>query len=190
MLDIVSVHVTLHERRWEMGQVLDRPIRRVVAAAVLLNPFARRYVEDLSELIDASIPIGKLLSDAAIEALGGRVESFGKGAIVGMAGELEHAAALLHPALGSALRDACGGGSAIIPSAKKRGGPGTTLDVPLHYKDAAFVRSHFDAIELRIADAPADDQLVVAVAVTDGGRPLARVGGLSREQAVGEDGLR
>ena len=97
---------------------------------------------------------------------------------------------MLHPKFGAPLRDACGGGMAIIPSAKKRGGPGCTLDVPLHYKDAAFVRTHFDAVELRIADAPGDDELVIAVAVTDGGRPLPRVGGLEVSQIVGDDGLR
>lgn len=97
---------------------------------------------------------------------------------------------MLHLKFGAPLRDACGGGMAIIPSAKKRGGPGCTLDVPLHYKDAAFVRTHFDAVELRIADAPGDDELVIAVAVTDGGRPLPRVGGLEVSQIVGDDGLR
>ena len=109
---------------------------------------------------------------------------------MGTDGELEHVAAMLHPEFGAPLREASGGGKAIIPSAKKRGGPGVTLDVPLHYKDAAFVRSHFDAVELRIVDAPADDELVIAVAVTDGGRPLPRVGGLQVSEIVGEDGLR
>ena len=97
---------------------------------------------------------------------------------------------MLHPEFGAPLREACGGGTAIIPSAKKRGAPGSTLDVPVHYKDAAFVRSHFDAVELRIADAPDDDELVIAVAVTDGGRPLPRVGGLQVSEVVGENGLR
>ena len=96
----------------------------------------------------------------------------------------------MHPSFGNPLREAVGGGKAIIPSAKKRGGPGTSLDIPLHYKDAAFVRSHFDAMEIRIVDAPADDEIVLAVAVTDGGRPHPRVGGLTMEDAVGEDGLR
>ncbi|MHB1508115.1 MAG: amino acid synthesis family protein [Acidimicrobiales bacterium] len=190
MVQVLGVHLQIDERRWEMGRELAPPIRRVVAAAVLSNPFAGSYVEDLSELIDASVPIGTELAQAAVAALGGQVHSYGKGAIVGLDGELEHAAALLHPALGTPLRDACGGGKAIIPSAKKRGGPGTTLDVPLHYKDAAFVRSHFDAIELRIGESPAPDQIVLAVAVSDGGRPLPRVGGLAVSEAKGEDGLR
>src|SRR5207249_12001866 len=108
-----------------------------------------------------------LLSKRAVEVLGGvGAESYGKAGIVGTAGELEHVAAIIHPKFGNPLRDAVGGGKAIIPSAKKRGGPGASIDVPLHYKDAAFVRSHFDAMEVRIPDAPAADELVVAVVVT------------------------
>ncbi len=190
MIRILGMHVLVDERRVEMGRDLDPYVRRVVAAAVIENPFAGRYVEDLSELIDDSVPLGVELSRLAVATLGNAVHSYGKGAIVGMAGELEHAAALLHPKLGTPLREACGGGKAIIPSAKKRGGPGTTLDIPLHYKDAAFVRSHFDAIELRIGESPGPDQLVLAVAVTDHGRPLPRVGGLMVGEAIGEDGLR
>ena len=190
MIRILGTHVRVDERRVEMGRDLAPYVRRVVAAAVIENPFAGQYVEDLSELIDGSVPLGEELSHLAVATLGNPVHSYGKGVIVGMAGELEHAAALLHPKLGAPLREACGGGKAIVPSAKKRGGPGTTLDIPLHYKDAAFVRSHFDAIELRIGEAPAADQIVVAVAVTDHGRPLPRVGGLTIDDALGEDGLR
>ena len=108
----------------------------------------------------------------------------------GLAGELEHAAALLHPKFGAPMRAALGGGAAIIPSAKKMGGPGDAIDVPLHYKDAAFVRSHFDAIEVRVPAAPRDDEIVVIAAVSCGGRPFARVGGLRMEEADGQDGLR
>ena len=190
MVQVLGTYLYVDERRVEMGQELAKPIRRVVAAAVLRNPFAGLYAEDLNELIEAGVPIGTELAQAAVAALGGKVHSYGKGAIVGLDGELEHAAALLHPALGTPLREACGGGKAIIPSTKKRGGPGTTLDIPLHYKDAAFVRSHFDAIEFRVGESPAPDQILLAVAVTDGGRPLARIGGLTVEAAVGEDGLR
>lgn len=166
-------------------------MRRVVTAAVLRNPFAGRYAEDLQELIDESVSLSGTLASIAVAQLGGApVHSYGKGGIVGTKGELEHVAAMLHPEFGAPLREACGGGKSIIPSAKKRGAPGATLDVPVHYKDAAFVRSHFDAVELRIADAPDDDELVIAVAVTDGGRPLPRVGGLQVSEIVGEDGLR
>jgi hypothetical protein len=184
--------VTIVEDVWtEAGRPVDPPVRRVATAAVLANPFAGRYVEDLNELIAASVELSGTLSQTAVVQLEGKpVHSYGKGGIVGTKGELEHVAAMLHPEFGRPLRDACGGGKAIIPSSKKRGGPGVTLDVPLHYKDAAFVRSHFDAIELRIVDAPDDDEMVIAVAVTDGGRPLPRVGGLQVSEIVGEDGLR
>jgi hypothetical protein len=117
-------------------------------------------------------------------------ESYGKAAIVGTDGELEHAAAILHPKLGTPMRKAVGGGKAIIPSSKKIGGPGTEIDVPLHYKDAAFVRSHFDAMAVRVPDAPRPDEIVVVIVVTDSGRPHARIGGLKKDEAKKEDGLR
>jgi hypothetical protein len=110
--------------------------------------------------------------------------------MVGEAGELEHAAAILHPKLGAPLRVAVGKGAALVPSGKKMGGPGQVLDVPLGHKDAAYVRSHFDGIEVRLNDAPRAGEIMVAVAVTDSGRPLARVGGLTHGEAKGEDGLR
>ncbi len=181
----------IDETHLEAGRSVDPPIRRVIVAAVCTDPFAGRYVEDLTPLIEESVPLGERLTAAAVALLDGKpVHSYGKGGIVGTKGELEHIAAMLHPKFGTPVRAEVGGGKAIIPSAKKRGGPGTPLDIPLHYKDAAFVRTHFDAVELRIADAPADDELVIAVAVTDGGRPLPRVGGLTVDDAVGEDGLR
>jgi hypothetical protein len=189
--DIRKIVTIVEEVRMEAGRPVEPPIRRVVTAAVLANPFAGRYVEDLSELIAESVALSGTLSAIAVAHLVGKpVHSYGKGGIVGTKGELEHVAAMLHPEFGAPLREACGGGKAIIPSAKKRGAPGATLDIPVHYKDAAFVRSHFDAVELRIADAPDDDELVIAVAVTDGGRPLPRVGGLQVAEIVGEDGLR
>jgi hypothetical protein len=190
-MEIRKLVTMIDEVRLEMGRPVDPATRRVVVAAILTNPFAGRYVEDLSELIEASVDLSTLLSTTAVSQLGGAtVHSYGKGAIVGSRGELEHAAALLHPKFGNPLREACGGGKAIIPSAKKRGGPGTPLDIPLHFKDAAFVRSHFDAVELRVVDAPSEDEIVLAVAVTDGGRPHPRVGGLAVDEIVGEDGLR
>ncbi|MGZ5345914.1 MAG: amino acid synthesis family protein [Actinomycetota bacterium] len=189
--DIRKIVSIVEDVRREAGRPVDPPIRRVVTAAVLANPFAGGYVEDLSPLITESVELSSMLSEIAVAQLDSRpVHSYGKGGIVGTKGELEHVAAMLHPEFGAPLREACGGGKAIIPSAKKRGAPGSTLDVPVHYKDAAFVRSHFDAVELRIADAPDDDELVIAVAVTDGGRPLPRVGGLQVSEVVGENGLR
>lgn len=190
-MEIRKFVTMIDEVRLEAGRPVDPPIRRVISGVVLSNPFAGTYAEDLTDLIDGSVELSTVLSQSAVAHLGGRpVHSYGKGAIVGVKGELEHAAALLHPKFGNPLREACGGGKAIIPSTKKRGGPGTPLDIPLHYKDAAFVRSHFDAVELRVSDGPADDEIVLAVAVTDGGRPHPRVGGLEIGGIVGEDGLR
>ena len=116
--------------------------------------------------------------------------SYGKAAIVGEGGEIEHAAALLHPKMGAGLRIAVEKGAALVPSSKKRGGMGTAIDVPLGHKDAAFVRSHFDAIEARVSDAPRKNEIVVVIAVTDSGRPLPRVGGLQTHEIKGLDGLK
>jgi hypothetical protein len=183
----------VEETRLEMGRPVDPPTRRAAVVAVIENPFAGRYVEDLSELIEIGEELGRLLTERAVAALGisgDRAESYGKAAAVGEEGELEHAAALLHPKLGTPVRQVLGKGAALIPSSKKRGGPGMALDIPLGHKDAAFVRSHFDGMEVRVTDAPRAREIMVAVAVTDSGRPLPRVGGLTKDQIKGEDGLR
>jgi hypothetical protein len=183
----------LEETRREMGRTVDPPTRRAAAVAVIENPFAGGYVEDLSELMAIGEELGELLTTRAVAALGipgASVESYGKAAAVGENGELEHAAAILHPKLGAPVRRVLGKGAALIPSSKKCGGPGTVLDIPLGHKDAAFVRSHFDAMEVRVNDAPRANEIMVAIAVTDSGRPLARVGGLTKDQIKGEDGLR
>jgi len=161
--------------------------------AVIANPYAGRYAENLDELITIGEQLGGLLGERCVQALGitpSQAQSYGKAAIVGEAGELEHAAAILHPKLGAPLRKAVEKGAALVPSAKKQGGVGSAVDVPLGHKDAAFVRSHFDAIEARISDAPRANEIVVAVAVTDSGRPLPRIGGLQVSEIKGEDGLR
>ncbi len=183
----------VEETRLEMGRVIDPPTRRAAAVAVIENPFAGTYVEDLSALIAIGEELGGLLTERAVAALGivgERAQSYGKAALVGESGELEHAAALLHPKMGTPVRKALGRGAALIPSSKKRGGPGAVLDIPLGHKDAAFVRSHFDGMEVRINDAPRANEIMVAVAVTDSGRPLPRVGGLTITEVKGEDGLR
>jgi hypothetical protein len=183
----------VEETHAEMGQPVDPPTRRAAAAAVIQNPFAGKFVPDLTELMDIGEELGALLTERAVAALGipgPSAESYGKAAAVGENGELEHAAAILHPKLGTPVRKALGKGAALIPSAKKRGGPGVSLDIPLGHKDAAFVRSHFDAMEIRVNDAPRAGEILVAVAITDSGRPLPRVGGLSKDQIKGEDGLR
>jgi hypothetical protein len=177
----------------EMGRAVEPPTRKAAALAVINNPFSGRDSEDLAELIEIGENLGDILGRMAVDALGvepSRVESFGKAAIVGEDGELEHAAAILHPKLGKPFRDAVEKGASIIPSAKKMGGVGTSIDVPLGYKDAAFVRSHFDAMEVRVSDAPRHGEIVVVLAVTDSGRPRPRVGGLTKDQVVGKDGLR
>ena len=183
----------VEETRTEMGRAVNPPTRRAAAAAVIENPFAGRYVEDLTELMEIGEELGALLTERAVAALGipgPSAESYGKAAAVGENGELEHAAAILHPKLGMPVRKTLGKGAALIPSSKKRGGPGVPLDIPLGHKDAAFVRSHFDGMEIRVNDAPRANEILVAIAVTDSGRPLPRVGGLTKDQIKGEDGLR
>ena len=190
---IRKVYVFVEETHEEAGQNLDQPTRKAAAAAVIKNPFSGGYQEDLSLLYQYSEELGAMLTQKAVAALGiapEEVQSYGKGAISGGRGELEHCAALMHPALGKPMRDNVGGGKALIPSAKKMGYPGAAIDVPLGHKDAAFVRSHFDAMEVRLPDAPREDELVLVVAVTDSGRPLPRVGGLRIDEIKGEDGLR
>src|SRR5260370_22781836 len=191
--DIRKIVTFVEETRSERGRAGAAPSRRAAAVAVIVNRFAGRYVEDLTELIDIGEELGGMLAERAVAALGiagADAQSYGKAAAVGENGELEHAAAILHPKLGAPVRKALGRGAALIPSSKKRGGPGVALDVPLGHKDAAFVRSHFDGMEVRIADAPRANEIMVAIAVTDSGRPLPRVGGLTKDQIKGEDGLR
>ena len=179
--NIRKLVIQVDETRKEMGRDITPPTRRAVAIAVIENPYAGRYSENLDELIAIGEELGALLGQKAVKALGiepGQAQSYGKAAIVGEGGELEHAAAILHPKLGAPLRVAVEKGAALVPSAKKRGTLGTAIDVPLGHKDAAFVRSHFDAVEARVSDAPRAGEIVVAVAVTDSGRPLPRIGGL------------
>jgi hypothetical protein len=190
---IRKIATFVEEIHTEMGRRVDPPTRRAAAVAVIENPYAGKYLENLSELMTIGEELGELLTQRAVAALGisgPSAESYGKAAAVGENGELEHAAAILHPKLGTPVRRVLGKGAALIPSSKKRGGLGVVLDIPLGHKDAAFVRSHFDGMEVRINDAPRPNEIMVAIAVTDSGRPLARVGGLSKEQIKGEDGLR
>jgi hypothetical protein len=191
--DIRRIAVWVEETHREMGQTIAPATRKAVAVAVIANPFAGRYAEDLSELIEIGAELGGLLGQRCVAALGitpAEAQSYGKAAMVGEDGELEHAAAILHPKLGAPLRAAVEKGAALVPSSKKMGGPGQALDVPLGHKDAAYVRSHFDGIEVRLPDAPRAGEIMVAVAVTDSGRPLPRVGGLTHDAAEGKDGLR
>jgi hypothetical protein len=190
---IRKIVVVLEETHREMDKGLAAPTRKAAAIAIIANPFAGRYVEDLEPLMAIGEELGGLLGRRCVEALGitpAQAESYGKAAMVGEGGELEHAAALLHPRMGKPLREAVEKGAALVPSAKKMGGPGQTLDIPLGHKDAAYVRSHFDAMEVRLHDGPRAGEIMVAIAVTDSGRPLPRVGGLTHAEAEGKDGLR
>ncbi|MDA9251465.1 amino acid synthesis family protein [Alphaproteobacteria bacterium] len=187
---IVTIVEDTHE---EAGQSISPPTRRAAAVAVIENPFAGIYQDDLEMLMAIGEELGGLLGERCVAALGitpQQAQSYGKAALVGENGELEHAAAILHPRLGKPLRAAVEKGAALVPSNKKRGGMGHPIDVPLGHKDAAYVRSHFDGMEVSLNDAPRANEILVAVAIADSGRPLPRVGGLTHDDAEGKDGLR
>lgn len=191
--DIRKLVVMVEEIRSEMGRKIAPPTRKAAAVAVIANPFAGQFIEDLTPLMEIGAELGGLLGGKCVEALGitpAQAESYGKAAMVGEAGELEHAAAILHPNMGAPLRKQVEKGAALVPSSKKMGGPGQPLDVPLGHKDAAYVRTHFDAMEVRLCDAPKAGEILVAIAVTDSGRPLPRIGGLTADQISKGDGLR
>jgi Amino acid synthesis len=185
---LTSVEEIFHEG----GPAPETPLRRAAALAIIHNPFAGRYVQDIAGFMDDLKPLGMEMAKALIAALGGNseiVEGYGKGAIVGSAGEVEHGA-LWHVPGGYAMREVLGGAKAIVASTKKVGGPGTRLDVPITHINAAYVRSHFDAIEVGISDGPRADEMVLALVMTTGPRVHARVGGLKASEIKGEDGLR
>ena len=171
-MKIRKIVTFVEETRSEMERTIDPPTRKAAAVAVIENPYAGKYVEDLTELMTIGEELGDLLTERAIAVLGipgSAAESYGKAAAVGENGEIEHAAAILHPKLGTPVRRALGKGAALIPSSKKRGGLGLALEIPLGHKDAAYVRSHFDGMEVRINDAPRANEIIVAIAVTDSG---------------------
>jgi Amino acid synthesis len=182
--------VTFREEIQSDGErELERPLRRAAVAVVCTNPYADRWSDDLAELIDFGEYLGDELTRRCQEALGEPVEAYGKGGIVGEHGELEHVAAVLHPRFGAPTRDRVGGVS-ILPSVKKRAAMGATLDIPVHHIKAMLVRSHFDAVTISVPDAPGANELLLALAVTNAGRPHARIGGLAAADVIGEDGLR
>ena len=176
----------------EGGPVARTPYRRAAILSVIKNPFAGRFVEEIVGFSDDLKPLGLEMAKGLIAALGGdpkKIEGYGKGAIVGEAGEVEHGA-LWHAPGGYAMREALGGAKAIVPSAKKVAGPGARLDVPITHIDASYVRSHFDAIEVGIADAPRADEMLLVLAMTTGARVHNRAGGLKASEIKGLDGLR
>ena len=184
--------VTVEEIFHEGGPVADKPQRRAAALAVIHNPFAGNFVQEIAGFMEDLNPLGLDMAKALVSALGGdpkAVEGYGKGAIVGESGELEHGA-LWHVPGGYAMREILGGAKAIVASTKKVGGPGTRLDVPITHINASYVRSHFDAMEVGIPDAPRADELVLALVMTTGPRVHERVGGLRASDVKGEDGLR
>jgi hypothetical protein len=190
---IRKTQVIVETTHTEMGRKVSPATRKACAIAVIANPYAGKFSKSLSQLEAIGEELGGLLGQMCVDALGIKpadAQSYGKAAIVGENGEWEHAAAILHPKLGAPLRKAVQKGAALVPSVKKLGGQGARIDVPLGHKDAAYVRSHFDGMEVGLADAPRADEILVAVAVTDSGRPFQRVGGLTHEQAEGKDGLR
>lgn len=188
--EIRKIVTLVEETRIEIGEVVDPPSRQCAAVAVIKNPYAGRFSHDLPELEAAGAELGDLLGRRAMDALGisaAEVHSFGKAAIIGENGEKEHGAACMHPTMGKPLRDIVGPAPSIIPSAKKVGGPGTAIDCPLHHKEDVWTFSHFDAMEVALADAPRADEIVVIIALTDSGRPLHRVGEGKGAGDVGAD---
>jgi hypothetical protein len=185
---VTIVEEILHEG----GPPPAQPLLRGAALCVIHNPFAGRYVEDIAGFMDDLTPLGIAMARDLLKALGGdsaRSQGYGQGAIIGAAGEQEHGA-LWHVPGGYAMREILGEAKAIVPSAKKVGGPGTRLDVPVTHVNASYVRSHFDAMEVGIADAPRADELLLALVMTTGSRIHARVGGLQASEIKGQDGLR
>lgn len=185
---LLSIEEIFHEG----GPVSSSPLRRAAVLAVIRNPFAGRYVENIAGFMEDLKPLGLEMSKSLIVALGNEakvIEGFGKGAIVGSAGELEHGA-LWHVPGGYAMRQLLGDAKAIVASTKKVGGPSTRLDVPITHINASYVRSHFDAMEVGISDAPRADEIVLALVMTTGPRIHARAGGLKASEIKGEDGLR
>lgn len=191
-MDVVRILSFIDEARFEAGRRADVPLRKVAVAAVVNNPFAGRpYQEDLSDLIAASTAVGAEIAAIGVSLMGGLpVESYGKGAVVGVAGEQEHGVAMLTTVYGDVLRQAVGGGTAWISSATKVGGMGSAIDIPLAYKDALFVRSHYDAMTVTLHSAPRPDEMAIICCFASRGRLNHRVGGISRDQAEGRDGLR
>lgn len=185
---LVQVEEIFHE----FGPPPPVPLRRGAVLAVIRNPFAGRYVEDIQPFMEDLRPLGLDMAERLLRALGGAreaIQGYGKGAVVGAAGELEHGA-LWHAPGGYAMREVLGGAKAIVPSAKKVGGIGARIDIPITHLDASYVRSHFDAMEVGVPDAPRASELVLVLAMTTGPRIHARSGGLSAGDVKGEDGLR
>jgi hypothetical protein len=192
LINVRKIVLSVEEISHDGGPELDEPILKGAIGAVLANPYAGEYVEDIQPMMDALKPLGLEMSERLVSALGGEpdlIESYGKAAVVGVSGELEHCA-LWHVPGGYGMRGVLGEAKSLVPSAVKMGAAGVRIDIPLHHKNACYVRSHFDAIEAGVPDGPKPDEIVFWLAMTTGGRPHARMGGLQKEDIIGEDGLR
>jgi hypothetical protein len=184
-IKVRRTYAIAEERHEEAGRAAAHRLRRVAAIAVVENPYAGRYVDDLKPMIDASVPLGRTMAELALNAFGQHeIQSYGKGGIVGVAGEQEHANALLTSAFASPIRDAIGGGDAWSSSFTKKGGPGTLIDIPMNHKDDLWVRSHYDGMSVLVPDAPLPDEIAVIFCIASGGRLNARVGGLTHQEVV------
>lgn len=191
MIKIRKIFTQIEESYSEAGQVIEPSLRKVAVVAIINNIYAgQEYSEDLSAGIEASGDIGRKITAMGVEAMGGLgVQSYGKGAIVGLNGEQEHGVAMLTSVYGDVMRDAVGGGAAWVSSATKRATPGSSIDIPLAHKDALFVRSHYDAMTIQLADAPLHDEIAVICVFSNRGRPNSRVGGPTVDTMIGKDGL-
>jgi Amino acid synthesis len=189
-MQIRKILTFVDEARSEAGQSAPTPLRKVAAVAVVKNPFAGKFEPDLSALVEASAAVGREVTEIAVGLLRPyAAESYGKGAIIGLAGEQEHGVAMLTTVFGNVMRDAAGGGKAWISSMTKRAGPGSSIDIPLAHKDALYVRSHYDGITITLPDAPLPNELAIIVGFANRGRPNHRVGGLMASEIKGVDGL-
>lgn len=188
---IRKVALGVEDTHHDGGAPRATPVRKGWIGIVVHNPYAGRYVDDITPMMEALKPVGVMATEKLVAALGGvaAIDAYGKGAIVGAEGEIEHSA-LWHVPGGYAMRAVLGKALAIVPSTVKMGGFATTIDLPLHHKDAAYVRSHFDAVTAMIADAPRADEICFYLAMASGGRPHARVGGLTTDQISQRDGQR
>ncbi len=191
-MEVRRFYTVIEETFHDLGQDEYAPLRKVAVVAVVRNPLAGRgYVEDLGDLISGSEELGSVIAArGARQMLPYGIESYGKAALVGLDGEQEHGVACLTTVYGNAMREAAGGGKAWISSFTKRAAPGETLDIPLANKDALFVRSHYDGMTITIPDAPLPHEICIICCFASRGRLNHRVGGLDRDDIVGEDGLR
>ncbi|MDY0882801.1 amino acid synthesis family protein [Dongia soli] len=192
MIKVRKVLTAVEDTYHEGGPIADKPLRQGSVVAVIHNPYAGQYVEDILPMMEALKPLGLEMARTLVRAMDvapSVIEGYGKGAIVGADGELEHGA-LWHAPGGYAMRELLGNAKAIVPSAKKVGGPGTRIDIPVTHINASYVRSHFTSIEVGVTDAPRADELAFILVMTTGPRIHARVGGLKASEIKGEDGLR